>query len=481
MSSLPDAFRVDVAGDDGEPAPDPALGVVDHAQQTRVREEEREARQGRRVGLLLQDRRDEVAERTGDLRDRRAGGGERADVRDDREPPVELAGDEGRAERGARHAHEAPDLHALRLERAAERSEVVACLLEAPAHRRVLRLDPAQVPGELDLGRVERIALGDVRAAEEFADETAARVGQEIELRAVGQGGRERKGIRDHALGEAPVLEREDVVAIARAQPGERARARLGPQITEAAPGARCRAVDEHEHRRAGGHRAGGCERERAGHRAHPVETGSRPFRIPGLAGLEPRRDRAHRLLHRIDAKELQSLEHEPAEAALGGRTFHRPRRRHLEHAVGGRGAPAALRVGGSAGAVFVAAEPQPEPVLELELDQVVAADRLDRFQLRARSGRRRPQLGPHAHARGLQQRCGRMRRLVAAQFEAVFRHRDSPSRAGAAGPGRAAAGQLKISLFLFSGLPSSCGCWSNPATSSMLRTRLCRSSQVIR
>ena len=117
-------------------------------------------------------------------------------IEDDGEVGIHAAGRQNGAARRARHANEPFHLKLLLIEYPGQRHELV----------RVFRAALVAHPSEFRVGQPAH--------AEQFADQTAARVRHQVQMRTVRQGVRQRDRIFDRAERESLVLQREYAVVV---------------------------------------------------------------------------------------------------------------------------------------------------------------------------------------------------------------------------------------------------------------------------
>ena len=304
--------------------------------------------------------------------------------------------------------------------------------------------------GEAGWVELRRHALA-LAEAQQLADQAAARMADQMQLRALGQAAHKRERIGHRAFGEAAVLEGEGAPGVGGGQAGARVEAGGvvgGPQLAEAALGAGGGAVQEDQQRLRGGGQqrligewggwggwggwGEGGESEGAV-QAQGMQAGFAAFE---LAVLEPASELGGGLFLDADAEELEHADAQPERAALaaagvgrGGREAVVPRvaQQRIElprvAAIARQAAPAVFahqRVG---------ARPQLEAVIQLDAHHLVGGDfQLAGHAVACASGGEQA-MAEH-RGRGLgaggAARCGLRGGEIAADAEAACGHGDS-------------------------------------------------------
>ena len=328
LDLLPRRGALDVAGNDAEVGRGDELGVVQQSGQRRARHHRFQPGQGARVGALL-DHREQELERVGEGGLAQGLAGEEVQHR---QPAVEPAGGERGAARRAGHAHEAGDADLADGEFADEFGEggavgVVSgvALLEFVRRQR----QQAELVGDRAVGgeQLREAGLVELRRhalalaeAQQLADQAAARMADQMQLRALGQAAHKRERIGHRAFGEAAVLEGEGAPGVGGGQAGAGVAAGgvVGsPQLAEAALRAGGGAVQQDQQRLRGGRQQRLVRERGEGEGAVQAQGVQAGFAAFELAVLEPASELGGGLFLDADAEELEHADAQPERAAL--------------------------------------------------------------------------------------------------------------------------------------------------------------------
>ncbi|MNU56490.1 hypothetical protein D3C71_455870 [compost metagenome] len=300
-------------------------------------------------------------------------------------PAVEAARHQGGAARRASHAHEAGDADGARLQFHAECAQarrilVVAAASAQPRLRRemfdivaVERFAAHRVfaqPLQAVAGQVDGAAAVDaLRARQQFAHQTAARMGQQVQHGAVRQLAHEGQRILDGAVAEAAVFIAVDAVAVLRRQLRRQA---VVPQAAKAALSRRGCAVQQQQYR----FRPGG----QAGDRRHAARLDAAAVQAQALfqlAVLEGARRRQRRHGGGAAAVHAHGPQHPGAQAvaAGAGRLARRLRAQGQPHFDAGGRTVARHRGRTQVARQVEAARQQRTAVAQQQLHHVVGAD----------------------------------------------------------------------------------------------------------
>ena len=316
---LEQAAGLDIAGDDGE------IGValrqprVDQADERRLRHHRLQTRQLVRLGAALQHAEQHLLDEGVD-----AAGAQRRNqlqrVQQHREVDVEAPARQRGAARRTGDADEALDPDLLLLQQRRQPPQRLPLLGALRLEARQLRLGEGLPSG------------GHVAVAEQFPHQSAARVADEVEPGAVRQPLGQIEGIVDGAGRQRAVLEGVDLVAIALLDVTTPDVLLLAvPEVAEAAFGARRRAVQEDDDGTVGGDVVADWQQREAIAGA-AVEARPLDQLALQLFGEFAGRQLGDVVAGGDDAQELQPLDEEVLEAALG-RAERQPRR-HPEAGV---------------------------------------------------------------------------------------------------------------------------------------------------
>ena len=293
--------------------------------------------------------------------------------------------------------------------------------------------------GEAGWVELRRHALA-LAEAQQLADQAAARMADQMQLRALGQAAHKRERIGHRAFGEAAVLEGEGAPGVGGGQAGAGVAAGgvVGsPQLAEAALRAGGGAVQQDQQRLRGGRQQRLVRERGEGEGAVQAQGVQAGFAAFELAVLEPASELGGGLFLDADAEELEHADAQPERAALaaagvgrGGREAVVPRvaQQRIElprvAAIARQAAPAVFahqRVG---------ARPQLEAVIQLDAHHLVGGDfQLAGHAVACASGGEQA-MAEH-RGRGLgaggAARCGLRGGEIAADAEAACGHGEAP------------------------------------------------------